>query len=88
MLRSMKDMEHYTLGATDGIIGRVRDFYFDDESWVIRYLVVNAGAGQAQRTVLISPISRLAHETRASRSSVVAIMLSYKIERCDRPARR
>ena len=54
MLRSMKDMEHYTLGATDGIIGRVRDFYFDDESWVIRCLVVNAGAGQAQRTVLIS----------------------------------
>jgi len=100
MLRSMKDMEHYTLGATDGIIGWVRDFYFDDESWVIRYLVVNAGAGQAQRTVLISPLfdraaqlvrkdpSRLAHETRASRSSVVAIMLSYKIERCDCPARR
>ena len=57
MLRSMKDMEHYTLGATDGIIGRVRDFYFDDESWVIRCLVVNAGAGQAQRTVLISLIS-------------------------------
>ena len=57
MLRSMKDMEHYTLGATDGIIGRVRDFYFDDESWVIRYLVVNAGEGQAQRKVLISPIS-------------------------------
>jgi hypothetical protein len=52
MLRSMKDMEHYTLGATDGIIGRVRDFYFDDESWVIRYLVVNAGAGRSQRSIL------------------------------------
>ena len=57
MLRSMKDMEYYTIGATDGIIGRVRDFYFDDESWVIRYLVVNAGEGEAQRKVLISPIS-------------------------------
>ncbi len=57
MLRSMKDMEYYTIGATDGIIGRVRDFYFDDESSVIRYLVVNAGEGEAQRKVLISPIS-------------------------------
>jgi hypothetical protein len=57
MLRSMKDMEHYTIGATDGIIGRVKDFYFDDEAWVIRYLVVDAGEGLAQRKVLISPIS-------------------------------
>jgi hypothetical protein len=57
MLRSMKDMEHYTIGATDGIIGRVKDFYFDDEAWVIRYLVVDASEGQPQRKVLISPIS-------------------------------
>ena len=55
MLRSMKDMEDYTIGATDGIIGRVKDFYFDDDAWVIRYLVVDAGEGQ--RKVLISPIS-------------------------------
>ena len=32
----MKSMEDYTIGATDGIIGRVRDFYFDDDAWVIR----------------------------------------------------
>jgi hypothetical protein len=53
MLRSMKGMEDYTIGATDGIIGRVRDFYFDDVAWVIRYLVVQTG----ERNVLISPIS-------------------------------
>jgi hypothetical protein len=57
MLRSIKDMEGSTIGATDGIIGRVKDFYFDDEAWVIRYLVVDAGEGQEQRRVLISPIS-------------------------------
>jgi hypothetical protein len=55
MLRSMKDMEDYTIGATDGIIGRIKDFYFDDDAWVIRYLVVDAVEGQ--RKVLISPIS-------------------------------
>jgi len=53
----MKDMEDCTIGATDGIIGRVRDFYFDDEDWVIRYLVVETGDGLPQRNVLISPIS-------------------------------
>ncbi len=30
MLRSIKDMGDGTIGATDGIIGPVRDFYFDD----------------------------------------------------------
>jgi sporulation protein YlmC with PRC-barrel domain len=53
----MKDMEDYTIGATDGIIGRVQDFYFDDEAWVIRYLVVKGGNGSSRRQVLISPIA-------------------------------
>jgi len=57
MLRSMKDMEDYTIGASDGVIGRVRDYYFDDEAWVIRYLVVDTGDESTQHKVLISPIS-------------------------------
>jgi hypothetical protein len=57
MLRSMKAMEDYTIGAADGVIGRVKDFYFDDEAWVIRYLIVDAGELRAGRKVLISPIA-------------------------------
>jgi hypothetical protein len=53
----MKDMEDYTIGATDGVIGRMRDYYFDDEAWVIRYLVVDTGDDSARHKVLISPIS-------------------------------
>jgi hypothetical protein len=56
MLRNMKDLEDYTIGATDGVIGRVKDFYFDDDVWVIRYLVVETGDGGTRRKVLISPI--------------------------------
>jgi hypothetical protein len=52
----MKDLEDYTIGATDGVIGRVKDFYFDDDVWVIRYLVVETGDGEYRRKVLISPI--------------------------------
>jgi uncharacterized protein YrrD len=51
----MKDLEGYTIGATDGIIGHVKDFYFDDEAWIVRYLVVETGNWLASKRVLISP---------------------------------
>jgi hypothetical protein len=57
MLRNVKDLEHYTIGAADGVIGRVEDFYFDDEAWVIRYLVVDTEETPPRRSVLISPIA-------------------------------
>jgi hypothetical protein len=57
MLRTMKSMEDYAIGATDGVIGHVKDFYFDDAAWVVRYLVVETGDWLNHRKVLISPIS-------------------------------
>jgi uncharacterized protein YrrD len=57
MLRSTRDLEHYSIGATDGDIGHVKDFYFDDDAWVVRYLVVDTGTWLTGRSVLISPIS-------------------------------
>ena len=57
MLRSMKDLEDYAIRATDGTIGHVKDFYFDDEAWVIRYFVVDTGSWLSSRKVLISPIA-------------------------------
>ncbi|KPN90559.1 PRC-barrel domain-containing protein [Pseudomonas nunensis] len=57
MLRSLQDLEGFTIGATDGDIGEVKDFYFDDEAWVIRYLVIDTGSWLSRRNVLISPLS-------------------------------
>lgn len=57
MLRTMKDLENYAIHAIDGNIGHVTDFYFDDESWVIRYLIVDTGSWLSSREVLISPLS-------------------------------
>ena len=57
MLRSVTELEKYTIGATDGTIGSVKDCYFDDEAWVVRYLVVKTGAWLVGREVLISPLS-------------------------------
>jgi hypothetical protein len=50
-------METYSISATNGVIGQVKDFYFDDGAWVIRYLVVETGAWLSSRRVLISPIT-------------------------------
>jgi len=57
MLRSMKDLENYAIRATDGVIGHVKDFYFDDGTWVVRYLVVETGSWLSSRKVLISPMA-------------------------------
>jgi len=57
MLRSVKELQKYSIDATDGTIGRVKDCYFDDDAWVVRYLVIETGAWLVGRDVLISPLS-------------------------------
>ena len=57
MLRSTNDLKNFVVGATDGEIGQVKDFFFDDERWVVRYLVVETGDWLSSRRVLISPIA-------------------------------
>jgi hypothetical protein len=57
MLRSVKSLEGFAIGATDGTFGKVNNFYFDDQAWVIRYLVVDTSAWLGGREVLISPYS-------------------------------
>lgn len=55
MLYKTKELQGHQLHATDGLIGHVKDFYFDDRNWVIRYLVADTGSWMTGRLVLISP---------------------------------
>ena len=55
MLRTIKQIQGDRLGATDGEIGHVKDFYFDDVDRVVRYVVADTGAWMPGRLVLISP---------------------------------
>lgn len=57
MLQNIKSLQGKKLSAHDGEIGHVADFYFDDETWAIRYLVANTGSWLTGRLVLISPHS-------------------------------
>jgi len=57
MLQSIKQLYRGALGASDGEIGHVKDFYFDDKNWAVRYLVADTGSWLPERQVLISPRS-------------------------------
>src|SRR5665213_3853670 len=57
MLRSIKQLFGDKLGALDGEIGHIKDFYFDDRSWGVRYVVADTGSWLEERQVLISPHS-------------------------------
>jgi hypothetical protein len=54
---SVNNLEGYAVGARDGDIGKVDDFYFDDGFWTIRYLVAETGNWLLNRKVLISPFA-------------------------------
>jgi sporulation protein YlmC with PRC-barrel domain len=55
MLRSIDELYGDKIGSLDGEIGRVKDFYFDDLTWAVRYVVVDTGSWLPGRKVLITP---------------------------------
>ena len=55
MLLKAKTLKSYVLDSLDGEIGKVKEFYFDDKHWAIRYLVADTGNWLTGRQVLISP---------------------------------
>jgi sporulation protein YlmC with PRC-barrel domain len=57
MQYSISSMVGYAIRATDGDLGKVEEFYFDDETWAIRYMVVETGNWLSGRKVLISPVA-------------------------------
>lgn len=57
MLRTASELNGLSIAAVDGDIGSVKDLYFDDLTWTIRYLVVDTGSWLPGRQVLISPMS-------------------------------
>lgn len=59
MKRSINSLTGYNLRETNGEIGKVDEFYFDDQSWTIRYLIVKTGSWLTEKKVLISPSALL-----------------------------
>jgi uncharacterized protein YrrD len=54
MLHYLESLTGSSVIATDGEMGRVSDFLFDDQSWMIRYLAVEVGSWLNRRAVLLA----------------------------------
>jgi len=73
--RLMRCVEH----AVDGKIGTMEALYFDDMTWIVRYLLVDTGGWLAGRRVLISPVA--VGEIREDEKTVYIELTRRQIER-------
>jgi len=55
MLSTTGELIRYDAEATDGQIGSVKDLLFDDQSWKLRFLVIDTGGFLYHHKVLIDP---------------------------------
>jgi len=74
MFTNTRDMKDLVICGTDGELGCVKEVYFDDETWAIRYLTVETGKWLAGRQVLISPISVAGADWKSYRLDVALTM--------------
>ena len=74
MLTNAAHLKGLVIRATDGEIGTVDQFYFDDETWGIRYLTVETGGWLGGREVLISPVSVIAADWQGKHLDVALTM--------------
>ena len=70
MLIRAKDLTGYSLNSKNGEIGKVKEFYFDDRHWIVRYLVAETGNWLDERRVLLSPYALLAVNQKTKQVSV------------------
>jgi len=54
MERNISSLVGYRVVTTDGEIGKVDEFYFDDQTWTIRYAIVKMEEGLRGRKVLVA----------------------------------
>ena len=78
MLRRAKELNGFTVQATDGAAGKIRDIYFDDQDWIVRYLVVDTGGWLGGRRVLLSPVA--VAETRWDDGEVHVTLTKSQVE--------
>lgn len=54
-LRSVDEVRGYSVEGADGTLGHVADFVIEDDSWAVRYLVIDVGHWWSGKKVLVAP---------------------------------
>ena len=79
MLSKAKTLQGYSLqNIDDETIGKVKEFYFDDQYWTVRYLVADTGNWLTGRRVLISPYALVA--VNSDHQNIVVGLTKKQIE--------
>lgn len=68
----IQDIHGYSVQATDGEVGKVETLYFDEETWAVRYLVVNVGNWLLPDQILLSPVA-VTHADHEEETITVAL---------------
>ena len=77
---SLSEIERFTLHASDGLVGKVKEFFFDDATWNVRYAVVELGSWLNSREVIV-PASALGRPDLLN--SLLPVSLTKdQIEKC------
>jgi hypothetical protein len=84
MLRSLSGYGGYRIGARDRELGKVRDFYFDDRYWIVRYIVVDTRSWLPGRKVLVSP-QVVEHDTVSGSTQSLEAEYVYGLGYIDEP---
>jgi len=64
MLAKEKNLIGYTLvGVNKEKLGKVKDFYFDDQHWTIRYIIADTGNWLNDKQVLLLSLVNFQYKT-------------------------
>jgi hypothetical protein len=78
MLHSFDQLRGDAIQASDGEIGSLRDVYFDDQSTLVRYLVVDTGTWLPGKRVLLVPA--VVGGVDAERGQIVTGLTRHQVE--------
>jgi hypothetical protein len=78
MLHSLNAIRGYAIHASDGEIGSLRDVYFDDQSTLVRYFVVDTGTWLPGKRVLLVPA--VVGGVDAERGEIVTGLTAQQVE--------
>lgn len=86
-LRSTGEVAGYHLKTTDGEVGHIDDFALDDESWAIRYLVIDTSNWPGGQRVLV-PVDWVRSVEWDQKTVTVGVTSDEVRARADSPASR
>jgi hypothetical protein len=75
MLIEVSDLKGFKITTMDGSIGTMTDFFFDDESWALRWISVETGTSLCGREILL-PILVLGHADSDARCFPVCLTIA------------